>query len=323
MDPLSHVLNVGRVSGAVLAILEAAEPWGLSIEPQPGAVFHAVLSGTCLLKTGDAEAIRLMPGDVVLLPGHAPHRLLSGADVPTMSFDRVVKDRLRGPDGRLQLPGDGPVARILCASYDYDHHLAHPLMQLLPEVLHLPVGTGPRADAVALTLALLRGEADAAPGASAASGRLIDVLLVHVVRAWLDAQPHTAVGWLPALRDPLVGAALTLLHDRPDDPWSAASLAAELHVSRATLNRRFSELVGQPPLHYLTRWRLDLAARELRDTDRTVYEVARRVGYTNESAFSRAFRRERGVPPSRYRTLHLRAGAERAAAQPVDSPSTG
>jgi AraC-like DNA-binding protein len=152
--------------------------------------------------------------------------------------------------------------------------------------------------AVVTLLAGELGERDA--GARAAVARLIDLLLIHAVRAW-SASAAERPSWLRALNDPVIAQALAVLHERPAEPWTIERLAAEVHLSRATLARRFAELVGEPPLTYLTRWRMDLAARRLRDTTEPVETIAHGVGYTSEYAFNRAFSRHRGQPPGRWR----------------------
>ncbi len=317
MDPLTDVLDLARVSGAVLAQLLAHAPWGVAVDPQPGATFHSVMAGSCWLRTADVPPLRLMPGDVVLLPTNLPHTLSSGPDTPAISLDQVTKAGLRTPEGMIELSGDGAVTHILCAAYDYDHEVAQPLLSLLPGLLHLSTDLPDDDDgAVAATLHLLRFELGGnPPGSRAAVGRLIDVLLVHVVRAWLRAQPDGEASWLRALRDPVAARALALLHDQPQRPWSLEALAAAVHVSRATLTRRFGELVGEPPLAYLTRWRMDLAAQRLRETDDPIVAIAADVGYTSEYAFSRAFSRARGQPPGRYRATTRAAAASAPSAR--------
>ena len=190
----------------------------------------------------------------------------------------------------------------MCAGYDYDHDVAQSLLSLLPAVLHVPADpvAGSQISAVVSLLAGELGTRDA--GARAAVARLIDLLLIHAVRAWSATPTASRASWLRALHDPLIARALAALHERPAEPWTIESLAAEVHVSRATLARRFTELVGEPPLTYLTRWRMDLAARRLkRHRPSPVETIARAVGYTSEYAFNRAFRRHRGQPPGRYR----------------------
>ena len=311
VDPLADVLDLSRVRGALLGNVRASAPWGLALPRSDGASFHAVTSGTAWLRVGDADPIQLMPGDVALLPTGAPHRLSSEPDGDCRPFDRELKRELMTPEGDLPLAGPGATTTFVCAGYDYDHDIAQPLLGLLPAVLHVPADPVAGSTTAAL-VTLLAGEVGLrAAGARAAVDRLIDLLLITVVRAWADRDGASRASWLSALRDPTVARALAALHDRPADPWTLQTLASEVNVSRATLARRFGELVGQPPLTYLTRWRLDLAARRLKDTDEPIEAIARGVGYSSEYAFNRAFRRHRGVPPGRFRRSHAVAAARR------------
>ena len=303
VDPLADVFDLSRVSGAVMAQLIAYEPWGLAVDPLPGAVFHAVVAGSCWLRMPGRAPQHLMPGDVVLLPTNTPHDLVSSADARTDALARFQDDTRLTPEGDMILQGPGAATRVLCAAYDYDHEVAHPLMSQLPPVLHIPAGMPGDDGGVAETLRLLALELGGRPpGSRAAVGRLIDVMLIHVMRAWLRMQQNDATdGWLHALRDPVVARAMHTIHERPAEPWTIESLAREVSVSRATLARRFAHLVGETPPEYLTRWRMDLAARQLRDTEDTVAAVAAAVGYRSEYSFSRAFTRNRGLAPGRYR----------------------
>jgi AraC-like DNA-binding protein len=185
----------------------------------------------------------------------------------------------------------------------------------MPPVLFLSgQGTAEGSPAQA-TLRVLRHELAArTPGSGTVIDRLLDVLFVQVIRSWLGTEDHAGTSWLQALRDPSIGRALSILHANPAAPWTIETLAREVSLSRATLTRRFSSLVGEPPLAYLTRWRMELAARHLRETDEAVSTIARHVGYASEFAFSRAFSRLRGVPPGRYRAeLRQRRAAGAAA----------
>jgi AraC-like DNA-binding protein len=301
MDPLADVMDVSRVRGALLANVRAAAPWGLDLPSSPGASFHAITSGTAWLRVADADPLQLMPGDLLLLPNGTPHRLSSAPDGQCRPFDRSVKEELMTPEGDLLLEGDGAVTTIVCAGYDYDQDVAQSLLSLLPPVLHVPGEPvqGAKIGAVVALLAAELGTRDA--GARAAVARLIDLLLIQAVRAWSAGATDERPSWLRALNDPVIARALAALHDRPAEPWTIEALASEVHVSRATLARRFAQLVGEPPLTYLTRWRMDLAARQLKDTTEPVEAIARAVGYTSEYAFNRAFSRHRGQPPGRYR----------------------
>ena len=199
--------------------------------------------------------------------------------------------------------GAGPgQTRILCASYHQDPAVTVPLLTLLPDVLHIPARQA--GAALDTTLRLLASEISRPqPGAAAVLDRIVDILLIQLLRAWLDTDPAPgrAASWLSALTDPVAGSALAVLHAQPGRDWTIPSLAAAIGVSRATLARRFPVQVGYTPAAYLTRWRMDLAAVRLRDTDDTVGTIARSLGYTSEYAFNRAFTRARRIPPGRYR----------------------
>jgi AraC-like DNA-binding protein len=307
MDALTAVLAVAGVRGTVAATLDAAEPWGLTLDAVPGAAFHAVTDGLAWLRITGRAGLRLMPGDVVLLPTGIAHSLSSGPGAGTTPFDHAAAERALAAGESLRL-GTGPgQTRILCASYRQDPAVTVPLLTLLPDVLHIPARqAGTALDA---TLRLLASEiSQPQPGAAAVLDRIVDILLVQLLRAWLatdPARPRTP-SWLSALTDPVAGPALAVLHTQPGRDWTIPSLAAAIGVSRATLARRFPAQVGCTPAAYLTRWRMDLAAVRLRDTDDTVGAVARSLGYTSEYAFNRAFTRHRRIPPGRYRT-HSRA----------------
>ena len=316
VDPLADVFDLSRVSGAVMAQLIAHEPWGVAVDPRPGAVFHAIVAGACWLRVPGREAQRLMTGDVVLLPTNIPHELVSSADGPTEPLTQFQKAARRTPDGDVLIAGPGAVTRVLCAAYDYDHDVAHPLMSQLPPALHVPAGMPDDDGGVAATLRLLALELGGRPpGSRAAAGRLVDVMLIHVLRTWLRRQgPDRSDGWLLALRDPVVAEAMSLIHQRPGEPWTIDALARAVSVSRATLARRFGDAVGETPLAYLTRWRMDLAAQRLRDSEETLGAIAGAVGYRSEYAFSRAFARHRGLAPGRYRRQARARQASAAAA---------
>ena len=249
VDPLADVFDLSRVSGAVMAQLIAYEPWGVAVDPVPGAVFHAVMAGSCWLRMPGRAPRHLMPGDVVLLPTNTPHELVSSVDARTESLARFEKDTRRTPDGDVIIQGPGAATRVLCAAYNYDHEVAHPMMSQLPPVLYVPAGMPGDDGGLSATLRLLGLELGGhPPGSRAAVGRLIDVMLIHVMRAWLRMHADDATdGWLLALRDPIVAGAMNVIHQRPDEAWTIDTLAREVSVSRATLARRFVDLVGETP----------------------------------------------------------------------------
>jgi AraC-like DNA-binding protein len=305
MDVLGDVLAMARVDAALMATFDARAPWGIELPARRGASFHTVVAGTCWLSVDGAAPRHLGPGDLILLPTGMRHELTSEPGLPLRRLDDDLKRTLIQPNGELAIDGPGARTRILCAGYSYDTDTAHPVLGLLPQVLHVPTNQPELGPWLRSLLDLLAHEThdSTATGSGTAAVRLLDLLLIHVVRAWLHTDPgeRPTPSWLHGLRDPLTARTLALIHEQPGRNWTVESLAATVNVSRATLARRFTQHVGEPPLSYLTRWRIDLAARKLRDTMLPTARIARDVGYTSEYAFNRAFTRVRGCPPGRYR----------------------
>jgi AraC-like DNA-binding protein len=301
VDVLVDVLTLAGVHGTLGARIEAGERWGWWAERAPGAAFHAVTSGTAWLAAAGEPPRQLMPGDVVLLPSGTEHVL--GSDAETVARTRPeTSSAYEWSDSSAVRIGSGPTrTHILCAHYEYDPAISTQVFSLLPQLVHIRAENG----GVALedTVRLLGRELAGRQLATAVVlDRLVDILLVQLLRAWLATAPEpTEPSWLGILRDPVVGDAVARLHEDPARAWTTAELARETAVSRATLSRRFAAVLGETPGAYLTRWRMDLAARRLRDGDDGLEAVARSVGYTSVYAFSRAFRRARSQPPGRYR----------------------
>ena len=313
--PLDDVLDLLRVRGGLMAHIRAHAPWGLRVPQTTGATFHAITAGSCWVRLPGEAPRELLPGDVVLLPAGAPHVIASDRKGPARPWDRAAKANARAATGEIVLDGPGNSTQMVCASYDYDHAVAHPFLAALPPMLVVSGRVMTDGNPLQTTLRLLGHElAAGAAGRGTVIDRLIDVLFVHVVRAWVLDHDETTISWLGALRDPIVGRALTIMHSQPASPWTIDLLAREVCLSRATLTRRFTTLVGAAPLTYLTRWRMDLAARQLRDTNDAVSAIAHRVGYSSEFAFSRAFSRMLGTPPGRYRFAARAAATEDSAA---------
>jgi AraC-like DNA-binding protein len=204
-------------------------------------------------------------------------------------------------DTDVRLPGPGPDVELLCGKYRLDRSRTHPLMAELPQVVHLPHRIGDHPELRTAVDLLARELDERRPGACLALPSLLDLLLIYMVRAWMDRAETGA--WPAVLNDPVTTAALRALHSDPAAPWTGDRLAAEAGVSRATLARRFTALVGRPPMAYLTWWRLTLAATRLRDSDAPLATVARESGYGSPYALSHAFNREFGTTPGRYRSL--------------------
>jgi AraC-like DNA-binding protein len=308
MDVLADVLSVTRLGATVIAQAELVPPWGLEIDPLAEAAVHVVQRGRCWLRTvGQRKPIALSAGDVVLIRAGVGHSICDDPSTKPAPY-REALDAMPRRLAVLPKSRRRETTVVLCAKYLFQHSGPHPLVSLLPAFVHLPATQAERHAQLQLLLQLLRREAEhKASGSDLVVPRLVDSLLVFVVRAWLEEQPMGAGGWFGALRDPAIAKAISLMHEQPAAPWSVEGLARRVAQSRATFARRFAALVGEPPLAYLTRWRMCLAAKLLSESDVSLDEVASRVGYETTAAFSKAFRRTHGTAPGRFR------GRERAA----------
>ncbi|UUU37365.1 AraC family transcriptional regulator [Streptomyces sp. CA-210063] len=227
-----------------------------------------------------------------------------GPDEEAIPYAELEAAHPPGGEGVVDLGGAGPVVRVVCGKFHYAGNTdGHPVLSALPEVVHVPgMSADPGLQDVVRTLAT--ETAGGQPGSRAVATRLTEVLFVLAIRAWIeraDTAGETGPSWLTALRDPRIGTALSLMHEEPHRDWTVESLARTVTMSRPAFARQFKEVVGLTPLAYLSRVRIDLAARLLRDTDNPVGDIAQAVGYRSEFAFSRAFSREQGIAPGRYR----------------------
>lgn len=302
MDVLADVLSVTRLGAAVIAQAELVPPWGLEIDPMAEAAVHLVQRGSCWLRTTtQSRPIHLSSGDLVLIRGGVGHSICDDPKTKPRPH-REVLDAMPHRLAALPKSRANETTLVLCAKYLFQHVGPHPLVSLLPALVHLPAREAERHVQLQLLLQLLRREAiDAGSGSVLVVPRLVDSLLVFVLRAWLAAQPMGAGGWFGALRDPPIAKALSLIHEQPQSPWSVEALARRVGQSRATFARRFVELVGETPVAYLTRWRMCLAAKLLCESEVTLDEIALRAGYETTAAFSKAFRRSHGRAPGRFR----------------------
>lgn len=306
MDALASLLDGPRARGAFLVRSVLDPPWSLRVEDRAPLAVVVAVRGEGWITPDRGDPVRFAAGDVAVLRGPAPYTL---ADSPTTAPQAVVH-----PGGVSTTPtGDelcgaweqgvrtwGPAADgavvLISGTYRFDGEVSGRLLTALPPLLVVPGADLP------LVPLLAEEVAKDLPGQSAVLDRLLDLLLISVLRAWFCRPEADAPAWYRAHTDPVVGHALRLLHDEPARPWTVASLAAAVGVSRAVLARRFTALVGEPPMAYLTSWRLDLAADLLREPSATVASVARRVGYGTAFALSTAFKRVRGVSPSAHRS---------------------
>lgn len=302
-DPLGEALHLLRMNGAFYCRTELTAPWGFSMPPLAGHLwFHVLTSGSCWIATGDDPPKVLGPSELVLVPHGEGHRLMSEPGVLTpnvMDLDReLVSERYE----LLRHGGGGAPTLLVCGAIRFDQPGARHLIDVLPATIHVEAAAAAPDSWLPSLLRLMAGEAkELRPGGEEVITRLCDILVIQAIRAWLAADPAARTGWLGALRDPQLGRALTLIHRRPDHPWSVAELAGELAMSRSAFSARFTEVVGEPVMRYVTRWRMQVALRSFEDGRATTAELARRLGYRSEAAFARAFKRVLGVSPGAAR----------------------
>jgi AraC-like DNA-binding protein len=302
-DPLAEALHFLRMNGAFYCRSELSAPWGLTLPPMPDYIwFHAPTSGQALLETEDAGQALLRPGDFALVPHGEGHVLRSASDAPAPGILELERELVSDRYELLRHGGGGASTILICGAVRFDHPAARNLVEMLPAVIHLDSSSSAQLDWMQGTLRLMAAEArELRPGGEAVITRLADILVVQAIRAWLETDPAAQTGWLGALQDKQVGRAIALIHREPARPWTVDSLARELAMSRSAFAARFTELVGEPVMQYVARWRMQVALGALRDEGVTVAELARRLGYRSEAAFARAFKRVIGVPPGAVR----------------------
>lgn len=321
-DPLSDVLRAVRLTGAIFFLWDVSWPFvtpvpdGRAFAPiiLPGAQqivsYHIVTDGSCWGGIRGGAPVRLHAGDILLIPQGDAYAMSSAADLcaaagtgaePALDFYR------RMAAGELPFVindggGEPTITRVICGFLGCDMRPFNPMLAALPRIVRVRTLAEPAHDRLRALIDYAVAEARAPrPGSRSVLVRLSELLFVEVVRRCLTELPAAQTGWLGGLRDPVVGRALTMLHQRPADPWTLEALAAAVGISRSRLAESFAAFVGQPPIHYLAQWRVQLAARMLTDSAAKVATVARDVGYESEAAFSRAFKRFVGVPPARWR----------------------
>lgn len=307
MDAIVGLLDGPRALGAFLLRSIMNPPWSMRIEDRAPLTIVAVVRGRAWIEPDSGEAVRLGPGDTAIVCGPDPYTV---ADDPATPPQVLIHpgQRCTTLDGEdlaeamglgVRTWGNDPdgEAMMLTGTYQMRGEISQRLLGILPPVLVLPQDAWNCPLIPLLADEIVKDE----PGQEAVLDRLLDLLLIAVLRAWFSRPEARAPSWYRAMSDPVVGRALRMLHNDPARPWTVATLATEVGASRAALARRFTELVGEPPMTFLTGWRLALAADLLREPDATVGAVARQVGYGSPFALSTAFKRVRGISPKQHR----------------------
>jgi AraC-like DNA-binding protein len=298
-DPLGEALHFLRMNGAFYCRSELSAPWGLTLHAMPGYMwFHVVTSGRAWLETGEADARLLQPGDFALVPHGEGHAKRSEPGVPAPGIFELERELVSDRYEILRHGGGGARTILICGAVRFDHPAARNLVEILPEAIHIEASSSPQTEWMQSTLRLMAAEAkELRPGGEAVITRLGDILVVQAIRSWIETDPAARTGWLGALQDPQIGRAISLIHRDPARAWTVASLADESAMSRSAFAARFTELVDEPAMQYVTRWRMQVALNALRDEGASVAELASRLGYRSEAAFARAFKRVIGVSP--------------------------
>jgi AraC-like DNA-binding protein len=318
MDALSDVLRVVQLTGAVYLHGALSAPWCVMARMEPGfcAVylppservisFHLITEGSCwaMLPDDPASRIRVDAGDLIVVPQGEPHVLGSSTELapellaPLLPFERSTA---AGEVMTLSHGGGGAVTRMLCGFLAAQDILKNPLLSALPRLFKVGM-RGSSASWLESSMRFATEEAAAThAGGATVLAKLSELVFVEAIRRYVDTLPDGSKGWLGGLRDRFVARALALMHGQPAHPWTVEELARRIGMSRSALARRFTDLLGMPPMQYLAQWRLQLAAQQMRLGDRPLAAIANEVGYESEAAFNRAFKREFGAPPATWR----------------------
>jgi AraC-like DNA-binding protein len=320
MDAFSQILGGVVLKGALFFNAEFSAPWGFNAPTAqelapllaPDAphllIYHFLVEGSGIVFLGDATPIELEPGDVVVLPHGNAHVMCSAQGVERKLSEAMIAKLKTRDLSAMQTGGGGEVARFVCGYLVCDPFLCRPILKSLPPAFKVNLRTDRSGRWLEnILLHLVEEAASDHAGSEAVLAKMSEALFVDTLRRYLAGLPEQEVGWLAAARDPVIGKSLMLLHSRTPHPWTIAELAREVGLSRSSLVQRFTKYLSEPPMAYLIRWRLQLAARALASTSRGVAEIAEGVGYESEAAFNRAFKREFGSPPARYRNEHRAA----------------
>ena len=318
-DALSDLLRVIRLDGAYFFSVEAAAPWGIGTPPARNLTprmlpeaehlipYHIVSEGRCFAAALGEAPVELVAGDVIVFPHGDAHVMSSARESGRIALFQVTSSTPHR--GVVRLGGEGPLSTSLTCGYlGCDRRPFNPLLASLPRVMHMRGMAN--AWVGGLTRQVTEERERARPGAESVITRLAELMFIEVLRRHLEELPPGQSGWLAGLRDEVVGRALTLLHARPGHGWTLDELAHDADTSRSNLAKRFTELVGQPPMQYLAQWRMQVAATLLAHTSIKVSAVSAQVGYDSEAAFSRAFKKAAGLSPGAWRDA--RAGSEDA-----------
>ena len=302
-DVLANILQSLRLQSTLYCRAQMGAPWGFRVARREVASFHIVTGGTCWLTVeGTDKPALLTEGDlVILLHGHA-HTMTDHPETPVTRLEDLVPRQPVEKEGIFSSGGQGAATTLVCGSLQLEDSTTNPLFSILPPLLHIQSQHRQSPSWLGAIVQLVKAEASANQlAAETVIRRFSEILFIQAVRTYLSMVDGGKQGWFNALKDPQIGQALVLVQSQPDDPWTVESLAYRVGLSRSTFSAKFKQLVGEPPMHYITRVRLTKAASLLRTHPATLVEVALSIGYDSEVAFSKAFKRHFGIAPGAYR----------------------
>jgi AraC-like DNA-binding protein len=313
MDPLSELLLSVRLNGGVFLSAHFTAPWSISVRITPAdcapflrnpaqmITYHVVTEGELLVGVEDQPMVKVQAGEIVLFPQNASHILANEPGMKPVSAGQLIQRSQDGGLNRMHHGGGGATTRMFCG-FLASENVYNPLLSTLPKTLKINVREGATRAWIEASVRFAAEElVEGRLASSSVISRLSESLLTEAVRQYSTTLAEDEVGWLKGLKDPHVGRALALIHHKLSAPWSAESLANEVALSRSAFVERFTSHVGMPPIRYLTVWRLQTAKLALRETSKTIAQLAHSVGYNSEDAFSRAFKREFGSSPAKWR----------------------
>jgi AraC-like DNA-binding protein len=306
LDPVTDLLQALRVSRSFCCICELSAPWGLGFPQRPWTSFHFVLSGGFWFNAG-GKPQRFGPGDFVLLPHGRPHQISDAPRTHAVPVDQLVYEKLSESCSVLRTGGPGEPAVLLCGVMGFEGQRSHPLFEVLPDLVVVRSSESATHAGLVRTLKALHEESAAGRmGSPAVITRLVEVLVLQTLRAWIESNQGLSVRWIGALHDPNIGRTLAAIHKDASRPWSLASLSTVSGMSRSAFTARFTALIGESPMHYVRRWRIYMAGALLREQGVPHAEVASRIGYSSAASFSRAYRRYVGAAPGAVRKAAAR-----------------
>ncbi|MGO1076526.1 AraC family transcriptional regulator [Inquilinus sp. CA228] len=336
MDALSEALNAVRMTGAIFFHAECAAPWGFAV-PSVAQVQHVLSPGTerlvnynlvtegrAFARFSDGNEITLRPGDLVMLPHGDAHTVSNGSPRTFIDSAASLAGILQGNGSMMRFGESGEITRFICGFFGCERSADRLFLAGLPQFIRVNLRDNPGSAWLEAAIRHLVSEAESdRPGRSVLLSRMAESLFIEALRCHMEQLPGDQTGWLAGARDPVVGGVLALLHRDPAGDWTLGDLASAVGASRSVIAKRFNRFIGDSPIAYLARWRLELGARQLRTSAKPIAQVAAEVGYESEAAFSRAFKRAFGLPPAQYRRRQANGAPMPDAGSSRPSPGAG